>query len=273
MILWIDRPLFVEKRSAGRLDWEYLPRNALLDGTPPARKSFVMDRFALQCPECGASLPPEAAHSAVRCAQCNTTSAPRPREAAPVRVVVEHVVRSGDDVVPVAPPVAPTPPCPRCGVPLHVGTAEGIAIAGCGVCGGVWANNAAARAVTELRAKGVVALSDRAAAYRQVVLPASSTAPPVACPVCGEATERVLAAEVAWVDACNEHGTWFDAKELRRIYDVLREAASIRNASRLEAAAVRKYEETTPEIDGAFGRGAAMTAHALFVSLAKSSRK
>lgn len=186
-----------------------------------------MSRMIVECPRCGAVLPPEAADAATRCPHCETTSVPIARPAEPVRVVVEHVVRAGG-----AAAAARAMACPRCTGPLFEGKSTRGDLFGCGVCGGVWLDNDAASALAKNADPELVELAQRASEHAKVT---PETAPAgLACPVCRQPLARVPAAVVE-VDICEAHGTWFDSGELQRVASVFRKILAERARDQFEA--------------------------------------
>jgi Zn-finger nucleic acid-binding protein len=206
-------------------------------------------RTTIRCPECGAPLPPIAATAAVSCLQCGATSTPAQKPGAVQTVVVERVVvREGaaarDSAI-----------CPRCQLDLVQATADGIAMLGCGTCGGIWLDNEGARAVVQRHHPAVEEIAKRAgAAAMRVVVDRLGQTSLLHCPVCGRDMRRVVAADVADIDVCVAHGTWFDAKELQRVSRKLHQPAPRplppvdveRAEAELRAAAAEKPETTMP---------------------------
>ena len=141
------------------------------------------------CPRCGAPLPPGATHESVTCAFCGTTSA--------VADLANEAQRS--NLV-----------CPRCEQKLFFGDAEGVTLAGCGVCGGIWLDNEAAQKVTHHYSERVVEMATRASesAHQKPDVRAAAK-----CAQCRAEMARRTFGQVS-VDVCAEHGTWFDAGEL-----------------------------------------------------------
>lgn len=162
----------------------------------------------LACSRCGGALPFEAATAPVRCAYCGTTSVPGPR-------VVEHVV---ERIVIAAPPPSPGEArlrCPRCatGMPeRRIG--PGVA-AGCSSCGGLWLDTAI---VERLRDVHDTVLEEALRRPFGIVLVMGQ--PPnrharISCPECFGAMRWIEIPDgVSGIDACDAHGTWFDAREL-----------------------------------------------------------
>jgi Zn-finger nucleic acid-binding protein len=106
--------------------------------------------------------------------------------------------------------------CPRCQVPLFEGRRAESKLRGCGHCGGVWLDVAAAQAVVSGAARDLTALAAQAAAH-STVSPDVNLGP-LPCPVCGLALGRVAIPGTAIeIDSCAAHGSWFDADELRLV--------------------------------------------------------
>jgi Zn-finger nucleic acid-binding protein len=84
--------------------------------------------------------------------------------------------------------------------------ADGVAAAACGRCGGVWLDRATLDALARDGGhQAGAALQDQEGARR--------------CPVCGALMARTEFGRGLGlvVDVCGEHGTWFDAGELRQV--------------------------------------------------------
>jgi Zn-finger nucleic acid-binding protein len=85
---------------------------------------------------------------------------------------------------------------------------------GCGRCGGVWLDNDASRAVVEGAAQALAQLADVASTKAKERV--DTGAGGLLCPACGQALARTVAPGTAVeLDMCADHGTWFDAGELR----------------------------------------------------------
>ncbi len=120
--------------------------------------------------------------------------------------------------------------CPRCepdavasghpAPPLYRADGGGVAIQGCGVCGGVFLGRACAdRLATSLPADAI-ALALRAG---QSARHAPNTERPLACPMCKKTMSRTRAAKAQVdLDVCASCGTWYDRDEIRRITDAIR---------------------------------------------------
>lgn len=162
---------------------------------------------ALCCPNCGAPMPLESLHTGATCAFCGVSSAPDPAAAAPASAAARTMTASG---------LA----CPRCGGPLFDGQAGRATLHGCGRCGGVWLDNTSAQAALTAEGAAVAELARRASARAAFD---ADRAPPIDCPVCGRGLQRLQATkEMVWIDACSEHGTWFDRYELGLVLDASR---------------------------------------------------
>ena len=118
--------------------------------------------------------------------------------------------------------------CPKCRVELaHLRDGEGCALGlACAACGGVFLESAQ---VDELRAGRRIATFAAAAATADAMATASATGGPPLCVVCERLMHRHTTEVVDFglagvvLDACMDHGVWFDAQELRRIAKALGE--------------------------------------------------
>jgi Zn-finger nucleic acid-binding protein len=190
-------------------------------------------RVSVVCPDCGAPLPLEAVEHAVTCRQCGRTSAPAPREIK--TVIVERVVVSPDAR---SASVLAEPECPRCRAKLRATEAHGVPLFGCGVCGGFFLDNDASTRITRAADREIAAISERAATQ---AVTAVNTAPAgLACPSCSRPMQRVRARGAIDLDICNEHGTWFDAGEVRRVMDAYERSSN--SASEVQMAAFRQAQ-------------------------------
>lgn len=173
-------------------------------------------RKTLKCPHCGAPLPPESSDEAVVCAFCGVASAPSAEQAA----IYATVTRVAAPAIATEVVSAAAGTCPRCGLPLFEGQANGVAMLGCGRCGGVWLDNESAQRAVAAFDAAVVALADQASS-RAAVTPETSAL--VSCPVCQKLMPRTRAPKSGiQIDVCTEHGTWFDRYELGIVLDALR---------------------------------------------------
>jgi Zn-finger nucleic acid-binding protein len=126
--------------------------------------------------------------------------------------------------------------CPRCEQTLFFGEADGIAMLGCGICGGIWLDNASAQRVTQQYSDRVVDLAARAAQNAQRKPDVRATAK---CAQCRAEMPRRTFGMVS-LDVCAEHGTWFDAGELSTLVAPMRPAPAVQMAP-------AAFPETAPD--------------------------
>lgn len=103
--------------------------------------------------------------------------------------------------------------CPHCAVRLHGADVWPSVIRGCGRCGGIWLDTHACMRLVRSPDPRIVELANRAA--RNAPAPVSGTEPRQ-CLQCGVRMAHSAISGVT-VDACAQHGTWFDANELQRV--------------------------------------------------------
>ena len=106
--------------------------------------------------------------------------------------------------------------CPRCNLELDSHQATRVLLHGCPGCGGVWLDGEASRRVVEAIDPTVVGAADEESRRaRQLQVDVARVAP---CPVCAQPLRRmpIEQAQVD-VDACAQHGVWFDRDELQRV--------------------------------------------------------
>ena len=152
------------------------------------------------------------------CAFCGTTSA--------IAALSAEAARS--DLV-----------CPRCEARLFAGDADGVAMLGCGLCGGIWLDNDAAQRVTQHFNARVVDMATRASqtAQRRPDVRASAK-----CASCRTEMGRRTFGQVS-LDICQAHGTWFDAGELAALLEPMRPVP-------MQPMQQPVYEETTTTSSG-----------------------
>lgn len=169
-------------------------------------------RRTLRCPHCGAPLPPESLRQTVTCAFCSTVSTPASVAASAARGLV-----ASESIA------AAAARCPRCGLPLFEGSANGIAMLGCGRCGGIWLDNASAQRAVQTMDRAVVALADQVSNRAAFDVDVGAA---IACPACQRPLARTRSPQSGiWIDVCGEHGTWFDRYELGLVFDALQPKA------------------------------------------------
>jgi Zn-finger nucleic acid-binding protein len=166
-----------------------------------------------RCRNCSAPLSFSAKAPTV-CGFCGVSNDPPPTEVkVPVPVQVVH------NVVHVAAGNQPRElRCPHCKKRLVGVHAEGVALHGCGGCGGIWIENACAQRVVSSPRAIFEELATRAAqnARGRFVRAARP-----ACPACDATLDPVMVKTIP-LDVCPDHGTWFDASELVLLSAALR---------------------------------------------------
>jgi Zn-finger nucleic acid-binding protein/DNA-directed RNA polymerase subunit RPC12/RpoP len=134
--------------------------------------------------------------------------------------------------------------CPRCQEPLRVSVAGGIPLERCMKCDGLWVDKDTVEKVYKCR--------EKAGAVQQVATPlkraTTSTITALKdgylkCPECGTLMHRKNFGKYSGVllDVCTQHGTWFDADELRRVGEFI-------SSGGLEKAAKREKEKLEEEV-------------------------
>lgn len=112
--------------------------------------------------------------------------------------------------------------CPRCGVHLDILRIGEVALAGCRRCEGIWADIDTFETVCADREKQSAVLKR----FKEIhVTPRAEKVRYMPCPSCGVLMNRNNFAKVSGViiDTCREHGVWFDAEELPRIVEFIRQ--------------------------------------------------
>jgi Zn-finger nucleic acid-binding protein len=133
--------------------------------------------------------------------------------------------------------------CPDCEVPLFAARKEGFRIDACGRCGGAWLDHVTAQHAIAERSLVPAILAEQASARASVGPPAQRAR---ACPDCGVALVATGVRDARTeIDVCAEHGSWFDADEMRAV---------------IEAIVRRRPPEVDPEVDRAIAREQALAA-------------
>jgi Zn-finger nucleic acid-binding protein len=164
------------------------------------------------CRNCGAPIGVSASEP-ISCRFCGTLNQPPPKEVpVPVQVVHNLVQVVGESAV------ASELRCPHCRKRLVGVRAKDVELSGCGACGGIWIDNTNARRVLDSPQAIFAELSQRAGdnAKKRVRGDGSLT-----CAACPALLDEVVTHEIV-LDVCGEHGTWFDAFELKELVSVLR---------------------------------------------------
>ena len=195
-----------------------------------------MDAGSLNCPDCGAAVPA----NSTECAFCHARLATIgcPKCFALVFAGSKHCQHCGADIgLPANRDAAPLP-CPRkCGAmrPVRFGGADMYL---CDTCSGLWVDPETLQHLVQDRLKPapLVGTGIATPAPTQVKLEHVQYAP---CPVCKTLMNRINFAHASGVivDVCTNHGTWFDADELRRVLEFI-------TAGGLEAARARELRQT-----------------------------
>lgn len=173
-----------------------------------------------RCPSCGAPSDP----AARSCRHCSSLLATRrcvacfqlnPREA-------ERCTRCGALLPKEALAAGAAGPCPDCRLELVPRAFGAVGYAECPRCGGLLLSAASVDAV----AKDADTRSRVRLEKPPEIRPAGAPLPPVKyrpCPSCGKLMNRLNYAGGSGVivDACRDHGTWFDRGELTAIVDFL----------------------------------------------------
>lgn len=107
--------------------------------------------------------------------------------------------------------------CPGCGYRLFGARTSTGFIWGCGHCGGVWLDLANCKKLVDGNNTEVVEMATRAAGNARAR--GQDAKVPRACPVCDE---RMMMTQVLGgvrsVDACPQHGSFFDAGEIQELH-------------------------------------------------------
>ena len=180
-----------------------------------------MDAAALTCPQCGAA----AAVDAVECSFCHARLATTacPSCFGLVFVGSKHCAHCGAAITAVQ-AQSTTLHCPRgCGT-LRQLTLGGVPLNECEHCSGVWLVQSDFQKLCAEEERRSVFLGAESQVHRT---PATSvpTVRYVPCPICAKLMNRVNFGKRSGVvvDSCAKHGTWFDADELRRVVEFVRD--------------------------------------------------
>ena len=180
-----------------------------------------MDAAALTCPQCGAA----AAADAIQCSFCRVRLATTACASCFGLVfigskhcahcgtpIAKHDAREGERA------------CPRgCGT-LHRLALGGVELDECTGCSGVWLSIDVFRRLCAEEEERAVFLGAELQA-RKTPAASAPTVRYVPCPDCARLMNRVNFGKRSGiiVDGCSQHGTWFDADELRRVVEWVRD--------------------------------------------------
>lgn len=195
-----------------------------------------MEAATLRCPGCGAPASTDL-HGCTHCGARLATAA-CPSCFGMVFRGTRHCPHCGAAAARAPQADAAPLPCPACRGELESVRIGDTAVRECGACGGLWLDNAAFDALCADREQQASVLRFRAEAAVPAPVPGAVRYRP--CPECTALMNRLNFQRVSGVivDVCREHGTWFDADELRRIVEFIQggglEVARSRERQRLE---------------------------------------
>ena len=180
-----------------------------------------MDAAALTCPQCGAA----AEVDAVQCSFCRARLATTACASCFGLVFLgsRHCAHCGVAIA-VADPREGERECPRgCGT-LHRLALGGVELDECARCSGVWLTIEVFRRLCAEEERRAVFLGAEMQP-RTTQAAATPTVRYVPCPECARLMNRVNFGKRSGiiVDNCAQHGSWFDADELRRVVEWVRD--------------------------------------------------
>src|SRR5258706_7383296 len=190
----------------------------------------------LNCPMCGAPVPPDATQcghcgarlATVACPSCFGLIFQGAKFCSHCGAKVEQpeVVAAGKEL------------CPRCRVEMSAVMVGTTNLRECRRCEGLWVDRASFDQICADREKQSAVLGMAAPLPAAEPGGAVETIRYAPCPVCRQLMNRVNFANCSHVivDVCKEHGTWFDKDELRQIIEFIR-------AGGLEQARARQIDE------------------------------
>ena len=106
--------------------------------------------------------------------------------------------------------------CPQCNEMLEIVDRATVVGYACPSCGGIWLDSATTSRVETTLDTQTIQVGEVAASISMNPTPPHQASPP--CPLCSNPMRSyvVLGTDVE-VDACDEHGTWFDRGELQTL--------------------------------------------------------
>jgi Zn-finger nucleic acid-binding protein len=178
-----------------------------------------MEAATLRCPGCGAPARTDL-HACTHCGARLATVA-CPSCFGMVFRGTRHCPHCGAAAERAPQPDAAPLACPACSGELAALRVGATPVRECGQCGGVWMDNAAFEALCADREEQATVLAFRASVAAPA--PAETSIRYRPCPECGALMHRLNFQRVSGVivDVCRDHGTWFDADELRRIVEFI----------------------------------------------------
>jgi Zn-finger nucleic acid-binding protein len=180
-----------------------------------------MDAKALTCPQCGAV----AESDATACTFCHARLATVACSACFGLVFIgsKHCGHCGAVIASPGKVTDSPRVCPRgCGA-LRVIRLGGIELEECQECGGMWIHRGVFRRLYAEEERGSIVLGPELTAH-PVHPRTTETVRYIPCPDCGRLMNRINFAKRSGIilDGCAQHGTWFDADELRRVVEFIR---------------------------------------------------
>ncbi|MFK7991347.1 MAG: zf-TFIIB domain-containing protein [Sandaracinaceae bacterium] len=136
------------------------------------------------------------------------------------RVLLEAVTRGLPGLETATGASVRVPRCARCGARPSVAEVDGIGMAACRSCGGVWLDNASALLLAKAPSATVESIAAQLAEEASGPRPVDAA---LACPVCRAPLDRVEHEGVGALDTCGVHGTFFDRGELAPMVARLRQ--------------------------------------------------
>jgi Zn-finger nucleic acid-binding protein len=215
-----------------------------------------MDARTLTCPQCGAA----AASDATSCSFCHARLATVACAACFGLVFIgsKHCDHCGAALTPPDRGAASSRSCPRgCGA-LRGLSLGGVEIEECEGCGGMWLQQGVFQRLYAEEEHGSIALGPELKAH-EVQRSAVETVRYIPCPQCAKLMNRVNFAKRSGIilDSCAHHGTWFDADELRRVVEFIRNGSleQVRQHERDFLSEERRLQElkfrlTDPSVQG-----------------------
>ncbi len=174
-----------------------------------------MEAATFRCPSCGASV----GGDALQCPYCHSQLATVacPHCFGLVSLGTQHCPHCGT-AIQVQAESATQHACPECRIPLAASTVGALQLEQCHRCGGLWLPlQLFERLAADREERGEVLGALPGAPEKAEVLETNVRYRP--CPECGHLMNRTNYGRISGVvlDACKQHGLWFDRDELRRV--------------------------------------------------------
>lgn len=188
---------------------------------------------ALRCPSCGAPATPDS----TSCPYCGTLLAlvACPSCFAKLFRGTRFCAHCGAEAVREEAPSRPSRPCPECQQPFSPVKVGNVILDECPRCGGLWVDSGSFHRICQETEQQTMVLEATSSEPRP---PARSESPRYwPCPECRRLMNRQNFARVSGiiVDVCKGHGVWFNAGELRRIVEFIRDGGMSRARARERA--------------------------------------